>query len=89
MVTVALPLATVLLAIERIAYAAVWRSPDRFLALCERYAPARLRDLAAALRALFGGFKLIQATGSPPGSRCTAIGSARERRCSYRAIRAR
>jgi phosphatidyl-N-methylethanolamine N-methyltransferase len=62
MVTVAFPLAAVLLAIERIAYAAVWRRPDRFLALCERYAPARLRDPVAALRALFCGFKLIQAT---------------------------
>lgn len=50
--------AAALLAIERVAYALIWRRPEAFRALCERM---RLPDPVEVLERLFYGFKLLQA----------------------------
>jgi methylene-fatty-acyl-phospholipid synthase len=53
--------AAIALSIERIAYAAIWRQPNAFRALCEQSGFARSGGPVEALRRLFCGFKSIQA----------------------------
>jgi methylene-fatty-acyl-phospholipid synthase len=50
------------LAVERIAYAAIWRDPGTFHALCAQWPRSRLRDPVKALATLFCVFKAIQGT---------------------------
>jgi phosphatidyl-N-methylethanolamine N-methyltransferase len=50
----------VVLAIERVAYAAIWQRPDAFARASRRLAPAI--DPVDALSALFAAFKVLQAT---------------------------
>ena len=53
--------AAIALSIERITYAAIWRQPNAFRALCEQSGFARSGGPVEALRRLFCGFKSIQA----------------------------
>jgi methylene-fatty-acyl-phospholipid synthase len=52
--------AAVLLSIERVCYAWVWRRPDAFRAFCARTRLTGTRDPVQALERLFGGFKVLQ-----------------------------
>ncbi len=56
----ALVIATVLLAVERIAYVWVWRQPESFRALCKRIGGGLLDDPVIALERLFYVFKALQ-----------------------------
>ena len=47
------------LSVERIAYAAIWRRPDRFRAICAKRAGGAAPEIV--LRRMFYGFKAIQA----------------------------
>jgi hypothetical protein len=60
MILWALPVAAVLLSLERLCYAYVWHAPDRFRAFCQRPAVARLGEPVDVLRTLFYGFKALQ-----------------------------
>jgi phosphatidyl-N-methylethanolamine N-methyltransferase len=55
-----LPLAAVLLSLERICYVYICRAPDRFQRFCKRPAVAHLGEPVDVLRKMFYGFKGLQ-----------------------------
>jgi len=60
MLWIALAVAAFLLALERLAYAAVWHAPERFEKLCSRWPLNRFKSTVDALQALFYLFKTVQ-----------------------------
>jgi methylene-fatty-acyl-phospholipid synthase len=54
--------AAALLSLERICYLWIWRDPDGFRALCNRFAVAQIREPVDVLRDLFCCFKVLQCT---------------------------
>lgn len=54
-----LVISALVLAIERVAYASIWRRPDGFAHLCRRLAPRR--DPVDVLSGMFVAFKVVQA----------------------------
>jgi methylene-fatty-acyl-phospholipid synthase len=60
MLWIALAVAAMLLALERLTYAAIWFVPDRFERLCRQWPLNRLSTPVDAMQALFYFFKAIQ-----------------------------